>query len=80
MQHTFWAEKRDIGKTVGGLLAGIVLVDLLAVQHVAPEVAVVLGRVICVVGGGVMALSEVAADEAGVAESKRSSLIVYLLP
>ena len=31
----------DIGKTVGGLLAGIVLVDLLAVQHVAPEVAAV---------------------------------------
>ena len=41
LQHTFWAEKRDIGKTVGGLLAGIVLVDLLAVQHVAPEVAAV---------------------------------------
>jgi len=41
LQRTFWAEKRDIGKTVGGLLAGIVLVDLLAVQHVAPEVAAV---------------------------------------
>ena len=36
-----WAEKRNIGKTVAGLLAGIVLVDLLAVQHVAPEVAAV---------------------------------------
>ena len=23
LQHTFWAEKRDIGKTVGGLLAGL---------------------------------------------------------
>jgi hypothetical protein len=41
LQHTFWSEKRNIGKTVGGLLAGIVLVDLLAVPHVPTEVAAV---------------------------------------
>ncbi len=41
LRHTFWAEQRDISKTVGGLLAGIVLVDLLAVPHVPTEVAAV---------------------------------------
>jgi len=41
LQHTFWAEKRNIGKTVSGLLAGIVLVDLLAVPQVSPELAAV---------------------------------------
>ena len=39
LRSTFWEEKRDIGKTVGGLLAGIALVDLLAVPHVSPELA-----------------------------------------
>ncbi len=39
LRSTFWEEKRDIGKTVGGLLAGIALVDLLAVPNVSPELA-----------------------------------------
>lgn len=29
--HTFWSGKRNVGRTVSGLLAGIVLVDLLAI-------------------------------------------------
>ena len=41
LRSTFWAEQRDIGRTVGGLLAGIVLVDLLAAAHAPPEVAAV---------------------------------------
>ena len=36
LRHTYWAEKPDVGRTVGGLLAGIVWVDLLAVA-VAPQ-------------------------------------------
>ena len=39
LRSTFWAEQRDIGRTVGGLLAGIVLVDLLAVAHAPTELA-----------------------------------------
>ena len=39
LRSAIWEEKRDIGKTVGGLLAGIALVDLLAVPHVSPELA-----------------------------------------
>ena len=39
LRSTIWEEKRDIGKTVGGLLAGIALVYLLAVPHVSPELA-----------------------------------------
>lgn len=31
LQHTFWSGKRNVGRTVSGLLAGIVLVDLVAV-------------------------------------------------
>jgi len=30
-RHTFWSGERNVGRTVSGLLAGIVLVDLLAV-------------------------------------------------
>ena len=41
MRYTFWGEKRDIGKTVGGLLAGISLVDLLAVPLVNTELAAI---------------------------------------
>jgi 4-hydroxybenzoate polyprenyltransferase len=41
LRYTFWFEPRDIAKTVGGLLAGIVLVDLLAVAHVPPELGLV---------------------------------------
>jgi hypothetical protein len=31
VRHTFWSAERNLGRTVSGLLAGIVLVDLLAV-------------------------------------------------
>ena len=41
LRSTFWAPKREVGKTVGGLLAGIVLVDLLAVAHVPTELSAV---------------------------------------
>lgn len=41
LRFTFWAKKREIGRTVGGLLAGIVLVDLLAVPHVPHYLAAV---------------------------------------
>ena len=41
LRYTFWSERRDIAKTVGGLLAGIVLVDLLAVAHVPPGLGLV---------------------------------------
>ena len=30
LRHVFWSPQRNIGRSVGGLLAGIVLVDLLA--------------------------------------------------
>ena len=40
LRSTFWAPQREVGKTVGGLLAGIVLVDLLAVAHVPTELSV----------------------------------------
>ena len=39
LRSTFWEGKRDIGKTVGGLLGGIALVDLLAVPNVSLELA-----------------------------------------
>ena len=37
IRSTFWTTPRNIGRTVSGLLAGIVLVDLLAVAHVPRE-------------------------------------------
>ena len=37
LRTTFWVEQPDIGRTVGGLLAGIVLVDLLAVAALVPS-------------------------------------------
>ncbi|MDP6903218.1 MAG: UbiA family prenyltransferase [Verrucomicrobiota bacterium] len=39
LRSTFWEGKRDVGKTIGGLLAGISLVDLLAVHLVSTELA-----------------------------------------
>ena len=39
LRSAFLGEKRDIGKTVGGLLAGISLVDLMAVPLVSTELA-----------------------------------------
>ena len=41
LRTTFWVEETDIGRTVGGLLAGIVLVDLLAVALVSSGLAVI---------------------------------------
>jgi 4-hydroxybenzoate polyprenyltransferase len=41
LRCTFWSEPREIGRTVSGLLAGIVLVDLLAVAHVPPGLGLV---------------------------------------
>ncbi|MBC8325396.1 MAG: UbiA family prenyltransferase [Verrucomicrobia subdivision 3 bacterium] len=41
LRSTFWAKQRNIGRTVGGLLAGIVLVDLLAVAQAPTEIAAV---------------------------------------
>ena len=41
LRTTFWSEQRDIAHTVGGLLAGIVLVDLLAVAYVPQNVGLV---------------------------------------
>ncbi len=35
LRHTFWSTHRQIGRTVSGLLAGIVIVDLLAVADQA---------------------------------------------
>lgn len=40
LRHTFWTGERNVGRTVSGLLAGIVLVDLLAVGVPATSFAV----------------------------------------
>ncbi len=42
LQHTFWTGKRNLGRTVSGLLAGIVLVDLLALGWTSPWVGLVV--------------------------------------
>ena len=31
LQHTYWSPQRNVGRSVSGLLAGIVFVDLLAI-------------------------------------------------
>jgi hypothetical protein len=36
LRHAFWAPQRNIGRSVSGLLAGIVLVDFLAVGGGTP--------------------------------------------
>lgn len=36
LRSTFWAKERNIGRTVSGLLAGIVLVDMLAIAGGSP--------------------------------------------
>jgi hypothetical protein len=38
LRHTFWSAERNIGRTVSGLLAGIVLADLLAVAGATPGI------------------------------------------
>lgn len=45
LRPTFWQSPPDIGKTVSGLLAGICLVDLLAVANQPPQVSV--GFLVC---------------------------------
>ncbi len=41
LRATFWAKERNIGRTVSGLLAGIVLVDLLALAGGSPVMTLV---------------------------------------
>jgi hypothetical protein len=41
LRSTFWSPNRNVGRTVGGLLAGIVLVDWLAVADAPPELGMV---------------------------------------
>jgi hypothetical protein len=41
LRHTLWSDSVNIGRTVSGLLAGIVLVDLLAVVDAPKELSVV---------------------------------------
>jgi 4-hydroxybenzoate polyprenyltransferase len=43
LRHTFWSPEPRIGATVSGLLAGIVLVDWLAVADVPREIMIVFG-------------------------------------
>ncbi|MEN9574208.1 MAG: hypothetical protein RL514_2063 [Verrucomicrobiota bacterium] len=45
LRPTFWQSPPDIGKTVSGLLAGICLVDLLAVANQPPQVSA--GFLVC---------------------------------
>lgn len=47
IRSTFWTPQRNVGLTVAGLLAGIVLVDLLAVAHVPRETGLVF--IVCFV-------------------------------
>ncbi|MHC1767971.1 MAG: UbiA family prenyltransferase [Verrucomicrobiia bacterium] len=41
LSHTFWGTTANIGRTVSGLLAGICLIDLLAVAGQPPGIAIV---------------------------------------
>ena len=41
LRFTLWSPQRNIGRTVSGLLAGIPLIDLLAVWTGAPEIGCV---------------------------------------
>ncbi len=41
IRHVLWSPERNIGRAVSGLLAGICLVDLVAVVHVPPEMGLV---------------------------------------
>ncbi len=43
LRHTFWSTHRQVGRTVSGLLAGIVLVDLLAVADLAGTYGLIFG-------------------------------------
>ena len=51
LRHLLWSKSPSVGRTVGGLLAGICLVDLLAVANVQPaEAAIFLGLFLCSLG------------------------------
>lgn len=41
LRHSFWSPQRNVGRTVSGLLAGIVFVDLIAVAGATPLVGCV---------------------------------------
>ena len=43
LRFTYWTPEKNLGRTVTNLLAGIVLVDLLAVGAATPQVAVLFG-------------------------------------
>lgn len=43
LRFAYWSPEKNLGRTVSGLLAGIVLVDLLAVGAATPQVAVLFG-------------------------------------
>jgi 4-hydroxybenzoate polyprenyltransferase len=43
LRFAYWAPEKNLGRTVTNLLAGIVLVDLLAVGAATPQVAVLFG-------------------------------------
>jgi 4-hydroxybenzoate polyprenyltransferase len=43
LRFTYWTRDKNISRTVSGLLAGIVLVDLLAVGAATPQLAVLFG-------------------------------------
>ena len=42
-RYAYWSAEKNIGRAVTGLLAGIVLVDLLAVGAATPQLAVLFG-------------------------------------
>jgi 4-hydroxybenzoate polyprenyltransferase len=43
LRFAYWSPEKNLGRTVSGLLAGIVLVDLLAVGASTPQLAVLFG-------------------------------------
>jgi len=43
LRFSYWTQEKNYGRTVSGLLAGIVLVDLLAVGASTPQLAVLFG-------------------------------------
>lgn len=48
LRFTYWVPEKNLGRTVTNLLAGIVLVDLLAVGASTPQVAVLFGALFAI--------------------------------
>jgi hypothetical protein len=48
LRFAYWAPEKNLARTVSGLLAGIVLVDLLAVGASTPQVAVLFGALFAI--------------------------------